>query len=154
MTWEEDDLGCLGHGVRGASTDVVRQHPPSRAASARYPIGPPKILLMVGDGTTRTSAVQQSSRWDLSQSTWSRRPSTTSRRWSARRWYRARDSVIRPRRSLDVETELLALARAVRASSLSPQVDHFGDRGRDECEREKQGKGTNGARTHVSVTTD
>ena len=33
-------------------------------------------------------------------------------------------------------------------------MDHFGDRERDECEREKQGKGTNGARTHMSVTTD
>jgi len=40
--------------------------------------------------------------------------------------------------------------------SLFPKVDHFGDRDRerDECEREKQGKGTNGARTHMSVTTD
>jgi hypothetical protein len=33
-------------------------------------------------------------------------------------------------------------------------VDHFGDGERDECEREQEGKGTNGARTHMSVTTD
>ena len=38
--------------------------------------------------------------------------------------------------------------------SLFPQVDQFRDGERDECERENEGKGTNGARTHMSVTTD
>jgi hypothetical protein len=33
-------------------------------------------------------------------------------------------------------------------------VDRSRDGERDEREREKQGKGTNGARTHMSVTTD